>query len=192
MKTKLVLLSLALLNTAAWADIPIPGDPTPTEKYVEIGTDPNVEPGRDTTLATDKLYPLASVPTQVIFHPKVIARLGTIQQMGDKALAEAKAKEPDLVYAGAVIAAQTWGRKLGPSEQKFWVFQVSYSKGPKGKPLEAPIVVANFVAGSYTFHEGKKVFKVDANPTDNFPFIGTFDPKGGAFVVPTPQPPPKP
>lgn len=187
MKTKSFLAVLLISVSAARGDVPIPGDPAPvTERYIETSADPNIEPGTDTATSLGKLYPLASVPAQVVFHPKVLSRLGVLQQMGDKAVNEAKKAEPDFDYTGAVISAQTWARKLGASEQKFWVFQISYSKGPKGKPMESPTAVAYFVSGAYTFHEGKKTFKVDANPSNHFPFLGTFEPKPGAFSIPTP------
>ena len=37
----------------------------------------------------------------------------------DKAVADAKTAEPDFVYAGAVISAKTWARKIANGEQKF-------------------------------------------------------------------------
>jgi hypothetical protein len=192
MKSKLFLASLVTLVSFARADVPIPGDPV-GDKFVEISSDPNIEPGRDTATGVHQLYALASVPAQVVFHPKVLSRLGTLQQMGDKAITEAKTAEPDLIYSGAVITAHTWARKLGASEQKFWVFQVTYRKADKGKPLDTPKVVGHFVAGAYTFHDGKKTFKVEPTPSDHFPFLGTFEPKAGEFVVPAaPAPAPAP
>jgi hypothetical protein len=184
MKTKTFLMS-ALLFAAVGAQ-------AADDKFIETTLDPNVEPGRDTTVDLDKLYPLVGVPTQVVLHPKVLSRLGTLQQMGDKAVAEAKTASPDMVFTGAVISAQTWARKIATGEQKFWVFQIAYRKGPKDKPLEAPTIVAHFVSGAYTFHNGNKVFKLESNPSDHFPFIGTFEPKAGAFTIPAPAPTPAP
>lgn len=158
--------------------------------FVETLSDPNVEPGRETILDVDKLYPVVGVPTQVALHPKVLAGLGTLQQMGDKAVGEAKAADANLVVTGAVISAQIWSRKIATGEQKFWVFTVSYRKGPKGQPLGAATVVGNFVAGAYTFHDGKKTFKLESHPSESFPFLGTFPPKAGEFKIPAPTPTP--
>jgi len=195
MKTSLLvsLFSLTLVCGSLSADVPLPTDPgTSQERWVEVTTDPNIDPGTQTATALDKLYALASVPAQVVLHPKVLSRLSTLQQMGDKAVGEAKKAEPSLVYSGAVITAHTWARKFGPSEQKFWVFQVTFRKAAKGQPLDSPKVVGHFVSGAYTFHDGKKTFKVEPLPADHFPFLGTFEPKEGEFTVPAPAPAPAP
>ncbi len=187
------LFSLSLFSGGLLADVPLPTDPGAVqENFVEVTSDPNIDPGTQTATSLDKLYALGSVPAQVVLHPKVLARLSTLQQMGDKAVADAKKADPSLVYSGAVISAHTWARKLGPSEQKFWVFQATFRKAPKGKPLASPTAVAYFVAGAYTFHDGKKTFKVEPLPLDHFPFLGTFEPKEGEFTVPAPAPAPAP
>src|SRR5262245_43782070 len=115
MKTWLFALSLGSFALAA-ADL-----------YVDSKADPNIEPGRDTTTSLGQLYPIVGIPTQVALHPKVLSGLSTLQQMGDKAVADAKtAGGPDVVVSGAVISAQTWARAVQANEQKFWVFQASY------------------------------------------------------------------